>query len=173
MKQKKGTSIFSQKRKVCYPSIPHSMMIKNIAIFYLSLILLFPFVSANALPGNAELVLENIQIEPPYLKKGELTMITADVYNAGLVETDSFASIITAAYFVDGKLLFVGEIGNVKPGIGNKIKISSDLIWNAETGEKLFELDNKAENKEGGKRIDERMKNKGTPFRCPPDGQLS
>ena len=90
---------------------------------------------ANALPGNAELVLENIQIEPPYPKKGELTMITGDVYNAGIMETDSLASIITAAYFVDDKLLFIDEIGNVKPGIGNKIKISSDPVWNAEVGD--------------------------------------
>ncbi|MDH3764825.1 MAG: hypothetical protein OER82_03340 [Nitrosopumilus sp.] len=90
--------------------------------------------NANALPGNAELVLENIQIEPPYPKKGELTVITGDVYNAGIVETDSLASIITAAYFVDDKLLFIDEIGNVKPGIGNKIKISSDPVWDAEVG---------------------------------------
>ena len=89
---------------------------------------------ANALPGNAELVLENIQIEPPYPKKGELTVITGDVYNAGIMETNSLASIITAAYFVDDRLLFIDEIGNVKPGIGNKIKISSDPIWNAEVG---------------------------------------
>ncbi|MDH3313451.1 MAG: hypothetical protein OEM28_09955 [Nitrosopumilus sp.] len=89
---------------------------------------------ANALPGNAELVLEDIQIEPPYPKKGELVKITGDVYNAGLVDTDSLASIITAAFFVDEKLFHINEIGNIKPGIKNKIKISSDLIWNAEPG---------------------------------------
>lgn len=61
-------------------------------------------------------------------------MITDDVYNAGIMGTDSLASIITAAYFVDDELLFIDEIGNVKPGIGNKIKISSDPIWNAEVG---------------------------------------
>ena len=99
-----------------------------------SLIILFPIVYANASPGNAELVLENIQIEPSNPKKGELIMITGDVYNAGIMETDSLASIITAAYFVDDELFFIDEIGNVKPGIGNKIKISSDPIWNAEVG---------------------------------------
>ena len=95
---------------------------------------MFPFAYANALPGNAELVLENLQISPPYPQKGELVKITADVYNAGIVETNSLASIITAAYFVDGELLYLNEIDNVKPGIGNKISISSDLIWNAEPG---------------------------------------
>jgi len=118
--------------------MPYSIMIKNIIILYL--ILLFPSIYANALVGNAELVLENIQIEPPYPKKGELTIITGEVYNAGLVETDSLASIITAAYFVDGKLLFIGKIGNVKPGIGNKIEISSGPIWNAETGNHVIKI---------------------------------
>jgi len=94
----------------------------------------------NASPGNAELVLENIQIEPPYPKKGELTRITGEIYNAGIIETKSLASIITAAYFVDEKLLFIGEIGNVKPGIENKIKISSDPIWNAETGNHVIKI---------------------------------
>ena len=121
-------------RKVCYPSILHCVLMKNIFLLCFSLILLFPIVYANALPGNAELVLENIQIEPSNPKKGELIMITGDVYNAGIMETDSLASIITAAYFVDDELLFIDEIGNVKPGIGNKIKISSDPIWNAEVG---------------------------------------
>jgi len=121
-------------RKVCYPSILHCVLMKNIFLLCFSLTILFPIVYANALPGNAELVLENIQIEPSNPKKGELIIITGDVYNAGIMETDSLASIITAAYFVDDELLFIDEIGNVKPGIGNKIKISSDPIWNAEVG---------------------------------------
>ncbi|NNL58887.1 MAG: carboxypeptidase regulatory-like domain-containing protein [Nitrosopumilus sp.] len=115
-------------------------MIKNIVILYLFLIILFPFMYVNALPENAELVLENIQIEPPYPKKGELTRITGEIYNAGTTETKSLASIITVAYFVDEKLLFIGEIDNVKPGIENKIKISSDPIWNAETGNHVIKI---------------------------------
>jgi len=115
-------------------------MIKNIVMLCLFLIILFPSVYVNASPGNAELVLENIQIEPPYPKKGELTRITGEIYNAGIIETKSLASIITAAYFVDEKLLFIGEIGNVKPGIENKIKISSDPIWNAETGNHVIKI---------------------------------
>jgi len=95
---------------------------------------------ANALPGNAELVLENIQIEPPYPKKGESIRIIGDVYNAGIVETDSLASIVTVAYFIDDKLLHIDELGNVKPGIREKIKISSDLIWNAEIGDHVIKV---------------------------------
>ncbi len=110
------------------------LVIKNIVIMCLFVILLVPLGSSFAAPRNAELVLENIQIEPPYPKKGDLITITGDVYNSGIVDTNSLASIITAAYFVDGKLLYVDEIGNVKPGIENKIKISSIPIWNAEIG---------------------------------------
>ena len=109
-------------------------MKKKLIILYLSFILLFPFMQANALPGNAELVIENIQIEPAHPKIGQPITITGDVYNAGIVDTASLASIISVAYFVDGNLVHIDEIGNVQPGLRNKIKISSDPIWNAETG---------------------------------------
>jgi len=115
-------------------------MMKNIILLCLSLIILFPFIHVNAIPGNAELVLDNIQIEPPYPKKGELIRITGDVYNAGIVETNSLASIVTVAYFIDDKLLHLDELGNVKPGIKEKIKISSDLIWNAEIGDHVIKV---------------------------------
>ena len=91
-------------------------------------------IETSALPGNAELVLENIQIHPPFPKEGELISITGDVYNAGIVNTESLASIITAAYFIDGDLVFINEIGNVNPGIQNKIKISSGPVWSAQMG---------------------------------------
>ncbi len=96
-------------------------------------ILLFPIYSYAA-PREADLVLENIQIEPSYPKKGELVTITGEVYNAGLKNTDSFASIITVAYFVDGELLHINAIDNVEPGLSNKIKISSPPIWKSEIG---------------------------------------
>lgn len=132
--------IVSNNRKVCYPSILHCVLVKNTILLCLSLIILFPVMHANALPGNAELVLENIQIEPPYPQKGELIRIVGDVYNAGIVETDSLASIVTVAYFIDDELLHIDELGNVKPGIGEKIKISSDLIWNAEIGDHVIKV---------------------------------
>ena len=112
-------------------------MRQNLAIVTLTLILftlLIPMTSANASPRNTELVIENIQIDPKYPQIGDLVSISADVYNSGLFETDSVASIVTAAYFVDDKLLYFDEIGNVKPGLTNKIKISSIPIWDFEPG---------------------------------------
>jgi hypothetical protein len=109
-------------------------MMKNLfAIFLIGVILVSP-IYVHALPRDAELVLENISIEPPYPKKGELVTITGDLYNAGLRNTGSFTSMITVAYFVDGELLYINTIGDVKPGISNKIKISSSPIWKSEIG---------------------------------------
>ncbi|WP_316504918.1 hypothetical protein [Nitrosopumilus sp.] len=47
-------------------------MMKIFAILGLSLVLLFPLMYANASPGNAELVIENIEMDPAYPQIGEL-----------------------------------------------------------------------------------------------------
>ncbi|MDH3677973.1 MAG: hypothetical protein OEQ12_06705 [Nitrosopumilus sp.] len=107
---------------------------KNIFVLYLMMVLLIPLVHAHALPGDVELVLDDIGIVPTSPEKGDLVSITADVYNAGLKNTNSLTSIITAAYFVDGNLLHVDEIGNIEPGLSNKIKIISSPIWRSEMG---------------------------------------
>ena len=110
------------------------MMLKKIIVLYLSLILLIPIINVHAITGDAELVLESVGIVPMNPINGDMVSITADVYNAGSKNTHSFVSMITAAYFVDGNLLHVGEIGNVEPGISNKIKITSPPIWKFEMG---------------------------------------
>jgi len=109
-------------------------MLKNIILLCLIMIILVPIMHAYALPGDAELVLENISIAPLYPQTGDPVVITADVYNAGLKNTDSFTSMVTVAYFVDGNLLYIDEIGNIKPGLSNKIKITSPPIWKSEVG---------------------------------------
>ncbi len=96
--------------------------------------LLIPIVTAHAITGDAELVLEGVDIVPTNPNPGDMVSVTADVYNMGSKNTNSFASMITAAYFVDGKLLHVGEIGNIEPGISNKIKITSPPIWKYDVG---------------------------------------
>ena len=91
---------------------------------------LIPIMDTYALTGDAELVLENVNIDPMYPKIGDSIVITADVYNAGLKNTNSFTSIVTAAYFIDGQLIDIYEIDNVEPGLSNKIKISSVPVLN-------------------------------------------
>ena len=104
-------------------------------IFVISCFILFfsfSLLPAYAFPLDAELVLENMGIEPFSGKTGNLVTINADVYNAGLKNTGSFSSIITVAYFIDGKLFYVGDIGNVAPGVSNKINIMSPPIQKTE-----------------------------------------
>jgi len=113
---------------------------ENIIILSLIVIILIPFAYANASPAEAELILENIKIEPLHPKIGESVTITGEVYNAGKISTNSLASIITTAYFVDGKLLHIDDLGNVEPGIRNKIKISSGPIWKAEAGKHTIKI---------------------------------
>ena len=104
-------------------------MLKKIIVLCLSLVLFIPIVNVYAITGDAELVLESVGIFPTNPVDGDMVSITADVYNIGSKNTDSFASMITAAYFVDGNLLHVGEIGNVAPGISNKMTIFSPPVW--------------------------------------------
>ncbi len=110
------------------------MVLKKIIILYLSLILLIPIMDVYAITGDAELVLEDIGIDPANPLDGDVVSITADVYNVGSKNTDLFASMVTAAYFVDGNLLHVGEVGNVDPGASNKITITSPPVWKYESG---------------------------------------
>jgi len=110
------------------------MTLKNIIVLCIIVVILVPIVHAYALPGDAELVLENVSIAPLYPKTGDLVAITADVSNIGLKNTGLFTSMMTVAYFVDGNLLYIDEIGNIKPGLSNKIKITSPPIWKYEVG---------------------------------------
>ena len=96
--------------------------------------MLIPTMNVSALPRDADLVIDDITLDPPYPEKGDSVAIIADVYNSGLKNTASFASIITIAYFVDDELRYVDEIGNIEPGIANKIQISSPPIWESDLG---------------------------------------
>ena len=89
---------------------------------------------AHALPKDAELVLDEIGISPSYPKHGELVALTASVYNNGIKNTGTFASIVTVGYYVDGNLLFVDTLPDLKPGLSNKLEISSDHVWPAKPG---------------------------------------
>ena len=102
---------------------------------FLSLMILciFPIVNAYG-AGDADLVLENVSIDPLFPKDGQLVAITAEVHNAGIKSTNFFSSIITVGYFVDGNLIHVGTLDNVLPGIQNTIKISSPPIWESSSG---------------------------------------
>ena len=104
------------------------------AFFLVSIILcIFPIVDAYA-AGDADLVLENVSLNPLFPKDGQLVAITAEVHNAGITSTHSLNSIITVGYFVDDELIHIGTLDNVLPGIQNKLQISSPPLWPSESG---------------------------------------
>ena len=104
-----------------------------IALFLIG-VFLIPSMYTYGVTGDADLVLQNVSIDPLYPEKDELVAITGEFYNVGVTSTDSLTSIITAAYSVDGKLLYTNEIGTVEPGISNSITITSPPIWKSQFG---------------------------------------
>lgn len=104
------------------------------AFFLVSIILcVFPLVDTYA-AGDADLILENVSLNPLFPKDGQLVAITAEVHNSGIKSTDSFNSIITVGYFIDDELIHIGTLENVLPGIQNKFQISSPPLWPSESG---------------------------------------
>ncbi len=109
-------------------------MLEKLIILCLGLVLLIPVMSVHAFTGDVELVVDNVGISPASPKNGEMVSITAEIHNLGSKNTRTFTSMITAAYFVDGDLLHIDEIGNIKPGASNKITIASPPVWKSENG---------------------------------------
>ena len=107
-------------------------MIRTLLLFSM-ILCVFPLVNAHA-AGDADLVLENVSMDPLFSKDGQLVAITAEVHNSGIRSTHSLNSIVTVGYFVDDKLIHIGTLDNVLPGIKNKIQISSPPIWSSESG---------------------------------------
>ena len=95
---------------------------------------IIPLTTVYALPGDAELVLKQINISPLHPEQGQLVSITSDIENIGLKNTNLFSSIITIAYLVDDKLLYIDDLGNIKPGLSNTLHLSSPPIWNPDSG---------------------------------------
>lgn len=83
---------------------------------------------------RAEITLTDIWLEPEHPQAGDKVAIYASLYNGGTVDTKYFASVVTVGYFVDGELRKITELENVKPGLGNAIKITSGEFWDAEWG---------------------------------------
>lgn len=86
--------------------------------------------SVDALPWDIDLVVTYINIDPLCPNKGDYVIITANIHNVGFRDIKSYAGIITMVYFVDGVLLHVDEIGNIEPGIANKLQTSLPPIEN-------------------------------------------
>lgn len=83
---------------------------------------------------RSEITVTDVWLDPAHPQAGDSVSINASVYNGGTVDTKYFASVVTVAYFVDGELRKITDLGNVKPGFDNAVKISSGKFWPAEYG---------------------------------------
>ena len=84
-------------------------MMKILPVLVLSLILLFPVLYANASPIAAELVIENIQTDPPYPQIDELASITTDVCSARVLETSSLSIYSIPTDLTSGMLIKITD----------------------------------------------------------------
>ena len=85
--------------------------------------------------NSADLILNDIWIEPRNPKEGDIISIHGTVYNAGVVATRDVADVVTIGYIVNGELLEINQIENTLPGIENGIEVSSGNIFTATPGE--------------------------------------
>jgi len=110
-------------------------MTRLIIAFFLVLILssFAPFSSAQKI-GNANVLLNDIYLEPHNPKPGDRVSIQSIVYNAGLESTKSVTNVVTVGYFIDGDLVKIDELPNILPGIENGVLISSGPVWTASDG---------------------------------------
>ena len=102
---------------------------------FLMVMILIPISYVDAQTGDLELTLENIDILPLEPKEGDLITITTEIHNTGKTNTGTIASIVTVAFFINDKLVDVKDTGDIKTGVQNKIKITSEPIRITEAGE--------------------------------------
>ena len=85
--------------------------------------------------NSADLVLNDIWIEPKNPKQGEVITVHGSVYNSGVVPSGEVSDVVTVGYVVNGELLEINQLPNILPGIENGIEISSGLLFDASGGE--------------------------------------
>jgi len=84
--------------------------------------------------SSADLVLNDIWIEPENPKKGESVTVKGSVYNAGIISTEQVSNVVTVGYIVNDELVEISLLENILPGVENGIEISSGPIFDAAPG---------------------------------------
>ena len=84
--------------------------------------------------NSADIILNDIWIEPQNPKIGEAISIHGSVYNAGIIPTGQITDAVTIGYFVNGELVEITLLEDVRPGLGNGVEISSGPVFDATSG---------------------------------------
>lgn len=121
------------------------MMQTNILRMFLILCFLFSFTVAPSFSltesvnlfgeiNSADIILNDIWIEPENPNAGDAVTIHASVYNAGIISTGDVTDAVTIAYIVNGEIVKINLLENILPGVENGIVVSSGHVFNALPG---------------------------------------
>jgi hypothetical protein len=81
--------------------------------------------------NSADIVLNDIWIEPENPKNGDAVTIYGSVYNAGIIPTADVTDAVTIAYIVNGEIVEISLLENILPGLENGTVVSSGPVFNA------------------------------------------
>ena len=88
--------------------------------------------------NSADIVLNDIWIEPENPKNGEVISIHGSLYNAGIIPTGEISNAITIGYIVNNELVEITLLENILPGVENGIEISSGPVLEAIPGKHII-----------------------------------
>lgn len=88
--------------------------------------------------GDADPLLNNIWLEPKNPEPGDMVSIHSSIYNQGTQSTKEVTDVVTIGYFIDGDLVKISTLTDVRPGLENGIEISTGPIWMATDGIHTF-----------------------------------
>ncbi|MGH1568831.1 MAG: hypothetical protein ACRBBZ_06580 [Nitrosopumilus sp.] len=81
--------------------------------------------------NSADLILNDIWIEPENPKAGESVSVHGSLYNAGVVSSGKVSDAVTVGYIVNGDLVKIDLLDNILPGMENGVEIASGPIFDA------------------------------------------
>jgi len=84
--------------------------------------------------NSADLILNDIWIEPENPRSGEVVTIHGSVYNAGIIPIEEISDAVTVAYIVNGGIVEINLLENILPGLENGRVISSGAVFNPVPG---------------------------------------
>ena len=102
------------------------------------------YVFSNTIPssgfmlGDADPLLNDIWIEPKNPKPGDAVSIHSEVYNIGTESTMEVTDVVTIGYLINGEIVKIDQLVDVKPGSENGIEITSGPVWDAANGEHII-----------------------------------
>ena len=84
--------------------------------------------------NSADIILNDIWIEPKNPEKGQPVSIHGSVYNTGIISTGQITDVVTIGYFVNGELVEISLLEDIQPGLENGVEISSGPLFDAVPG---------------------------------------